>query len=137
MTGLDGLLARARAAHEVLMVDTLRLVRPGAPVFDRDTGAEVPGPVTTLYEGPGRVRAMTQATGQQVQAGEREVVLRGYEVALPWSAPVLGGGRVVPGDVVAVDGSPDARLVGLQLWVTSVQYGATATAWRLSAEDRS
>lgn len=116
------------------MVDVVRLYRPGVPVFDRETGTDVPGPDTELYAGPGRVKPV-QALSNDVQAGDREVVLRRYEVALPWSA--LPGDRVLPGDVVAVTASPDGRLVGLRLWVTGVEYSATATAWRLATEDRS
>lgn len=137
MKGLGAFLARGRQAHEDLMGEELRLYRQGPDAFDRETGQTMPGPQTALYEGAGRVRALAQATGTEEQAGEREVSLRDYEVALPWSTPLPLGVRVLPGDRVEVLASGDARMVGLILWVTAAQYGGTATAWRLSAEDRS
>lgn len=134
---LDVLLTQGRAAHEALMMDTVRLSVPGATTFDRDTGQDVAGPPSVLYEGKARVKPSALSTAEEKQAGEREVLLSRYEVAVPWTSTVLGGGRVPPGAVVDVVDSPDARLQGLRLWVTSVQYGATATAWRIQTEDRS
>ncbi|MFG3050325.1 DUF6093 family protein [Kitasatospora sp. NPDC048239] len=134
------LLARGRAAAEVLMLDTVRLVRPGTDVYDPVTGATAQPDARVLYGGPdgGRARVKpNDAMSEDVQAGQRAVVLRRYVVSLPWSAVPAGGERIVPGDRVDVVASPDARLVGLALWVTSVGESATATAWRISAEDRS
>ncbi|MFE6866013.1 DUF6093 family protein [Kitasatospora sp. NPDC057692] len=137
MIDIAPLLARGRAAHEALMVDTVRLVRPGAEVYDPVTGATVQPDSRVLYgPGPGRVRPAA-ALAEDVQAGQRAVVLGRYEVALPWAALPVGGERPVPGDQVLVDASPDVRLVGRTLWVTSVSESSTATAWRISAEDRS
>lgn len=120
------------------MGEELRLYRQGPDTFDRVTGNTVPGPQITLYgPGPGRVKAVTQASGTDEQAGEREVILRDYEVALPWSTPLPPGVRVLAGDRVEVLTSDDPRMAGLILWVTAAQYGGTATAWRISAEDRS
>ncbi|MFB7671676.1 DUF6093 family protein [Kitasatospora purpeofusca] len=138
MSGIDvGVLLRdGRLAHEALMVDAVRLVRPGAEVYDPATGATVQPDPQVLYAGPGRVKPI-QAEDVGVQAGQRQVVLRRYEIALPWSALPVGGERVVPGGQVEVVASPDARLAGLTLWVTSVGESATATAWRISGEDRS
>lgn len=132
----DGVLARGRAAAERRMRDTVRLHRPGPPVFDQETGTTVPGPSVELYRGRARVRA-PQAAGREVVTGERMAVLREYIVHLPWSAVLPAGARVVPGDVAAVLASPDERLAGLSLYVVSVDYGAQATAWRLRTEDRS
>jgi hypothetical protein len=138
VSGIDvsALLRDGRAAHEALMVDTVRLVRPGADVYDPATGATGQPDARTLYQGPGRVKpAIAHVLG--VEAGQRQVVLRRYQVALPWSAMPLAVDRVVPGDQVVVAASPDPRLAGMTLWVTSVGESATATAWRLEAEDRS
>lgn len=120
------------------MRDTVTLYRPGADIFDRDSGSSVPGqPEVTFYSGKARVK-VEQLADSEVQAGEQEVTLRQYKVSLPFSAPLPASGeRPRPGDVVDVTGSPDARLVGLRLWVTGVQYSGTATAWRIIAEDRS
>lgn len=119
------------------MTDTVRLYRQGEDVFDRTTGQTVPGPQTTIY-GPGKARVKPSAlsTAEQVQAGEREQLLSRYEVALPWSTVPEGGLQPRAGDLVEVTASPDARLVGMLLWVVVAQFGATATAWRLQVEDR-
>lgn len=118
------------------MLDAVRLVRPGADVYDPGTGTTGQPDARTLYSGPARVKPVV-AQDQGVQAGQRQVVLRRYQVALPWSAVPLAADRVVAGDQVLVDASPDPRLVGMTLWVTSVSESATATAWRLETEDRS
>ncbi|KFK91496.1 hypothetical protein IX27_00215 [Streptomyces sp. JS01] len=138
MHGLGAFLARGRQAHQELMGETLRLYRQGEGVFDRDTGGTVPGPQTTLYgPGPGRVKPVAQASGTEEQAGEREIMLRDYEVALPWDAELPPDTRVLAGDRIEVLSSADPRMPGLILWVTAAQYSGTATAWRISAEDRS
>jgi hypothetical protein len=138
MGDLDALLAQGRAAHEALMTDTVRLYRQGEGVFDRDTGQAASGPQTTIYgPGPGRVKPASVRAAEQEQSADREVLLARYEVALPWSAIPQGVDRPLPGDLVEVVTSPDARLVGLTLWVTSSQFSATATAWRIQVEDRS
>lgn len=135
MSALDALLAAGRAAHEELMLDTVRLVRPGQPVYDPATGATTtPGP-RVLYAGKARTKPVLHS--RDAVAGERLVVKHRYEVALPWSALPPDTDRVLPGDQVVVDASPDPRLTGMVLWVESVAESATATAWRISAEDRS
>lgn len=138
MTALEAALAAGRAEAEALMRDTVTVYRPGPDVFDRTTGTTVPGPPeVTFYVGMARVKP-EQLAISEVQAGEQNVTLRQYKVTLPFSTPLpLPGVVPVPGDVVEVTGSPDARLVGLRLWVTGVQYSGTATAWRIIAEDRS
>lgn len=136
MTGLDALLAAGRAAHEELMVDAVRLLRPGDPVYDPATGATGASDPRVLWAGRARVKPAL-AVSEDARIGERIVIQRRYEVALPWSAATTGAEQVLPGDQVEVTASLDARLVGRVLWVTSVGESSTATAWRLSAEDRS
>lgn len=120
------------------MRDTISLYRPGPDIFDRATGQSIPGhPAVIFYTGKARVKA-EQLADSEVQAGEREVVLRQYKVTLPFSTALPESGeRPKPGDVVDVSASPDPRLVGRRLWVTGVQYSGTATAWRIIVEDRS
>ncbi|MET8765859.1 DUF6093 family protein [Streptomyces sp. NPDC004658] len=134
---LDATLAAGRAAARARMRDTVRLYEQAPDVFDRTSGTTVPGPQTTLYEGVARVKPVAQASGEDTQAGEREVRLLEYEVSLPWDTPLPAGTRVLPGMRIEVTGSRDARMVGLILWVTGAQYGDQATAWRISTEDRS
>lgn len=138
MSALEAALAAGRAEAEALMRDTVTLYRPGPDGFDRETGNTVPGqPEVTFYTGKARVKP-DQLADSEVQAGEQEVTLRQYKVTLPFGTPLpAGGARPRRGDVLDVTASPDARLVGLRLWVTGVQYSGTATAWRIIAEDRS
>lgn len=138
MTALEAALAAGRREAEALMRDTVTLYRPGPDIFDRTNGQTTPGqPAVNFYSGKARVKA-EQLADSEVQAGEQEVTLRQYKVSLPFSTALpTSGERPAPGDVVHVTASPDARLVGVRLWVTGVQYSGTATAWRIIAEDRS
>jgi hypothetical protein len=136
VSALDALLAAGRAAHEQLMVDTIRLERPAPDVYDPVTGDTGEGPAQVLYSGPARVKPLI-AHSQDIRAGERAVVIRRYEVALPWTSVPAVAARVLPDDRATVTASPDPRLSGLVLWVTSLGESATATAWRIVVEDRS
>jgi hypothetical protein len=64
-------------------------------------------------------------------------VVREYVVSLPFTAMPADGQTVQPGDQIQVTASADLRLVGRTLWVEVSQLNAQATAWRISAEDRS
>lgn len=138
MTALEAALVAGRAAAAELMRETVTLYRPGPDVFDRVTGATTPGPPSVVfYSGQARVKP-ADLSDSEVQAGEREVVLRQYRISLPFSAELASSGqRPRPGDLVDVSASPDPRLAGVRLWVTGVMYSSTATAWRIIAEDRS
>ncbi|MFJ2174333.1 DUF6093 family protein [Streptomyces sp. NPDC087851] len=136
MSALDAVLAAGRAAALELQRETIRLYRPGEDGFDWESGTDTPDPGTALYDGRARVKPSAQSKGEEVNAGERNVTLREFTVSLPWSTPPTVV-RPVPGDVIDVVASHDTRMVGLRLWVTGVQFSSTATAWRISAEDRS
>jgi hypothetical protein len=134
---VDGALAAGRAAAEDRMRDTVRLYTQGPDVFDRSNGTTAPGPQTQLYSGKARVKTLAAATGQEKEAGEREVVLREYEVSLPWATALQPGVRVLPGSRIEVTASPDTRMAGLVLWVLSASFSDQSTAWRIRVEDRS
>ncbi|WP_137991264.1 DUF6093 family protein [Streptomyces vilmorinianum] len=139
MSDLEAALEAGRAESEGLMRSTIRLYRPGADIFDRETGLTVPGPPTVVfYDGKARVKP-AQLADSEVQASEQQVTLRQYRVSIPFSTPLPASGeRPRPGDIVDVTDSPDPRIAaGLRLWVKGVEYGDTATAWRLITEDRS
>lgn len=137
MTALEQALAAGRREHEAIMQDTVRIWRPALPVFDWATGTETPGTPVELYTGRARVKPFGRGVGTGIQAGEREVILRDYVVAVPFASIPAGSERIRPGDQVQVTVSPDPRLVGRTLWVTDAQLNAQATAWRINAEDRS
>lgn len=134
---VDGVLAAGRQAALSRMRETVQLYEQAPDVFDRGTGNTIPGARTVLYEGPARIKPIAQASGEDVQAGDREVRLLQYQVALPWDAPLPADTRVLPGMQVEVLASPDARMTGLVLWVIAAQFGDQVTAWRLTTEDRS
>ena len=136
MSALDAALAAGRAEAEARMRDQVRLYRQGADVFDRTTGQTAPGPQTDLYTGKARIKGVTQSA-EDTQAGEREVVLREYEVGLPWATALPSGVRLLPGDRVEILTSGDPRMGGLILWVVGAVFGEQSTAWRIRAEDRS
>lgn len=136
MSVLHDALAAGRREHEALMEDTIRIHRPGPPVFDQDTGTDTPGTDLVLYEGPARVKPIGLARGTQAQAGEQELHLRDYEIAVPWATSLQPGQVLRPGDQVDITASLDGRLAGATLWINGRQFSATATAWRIYAEDR-
>ncbi|MFJ8474203.1 DUF6093 family protein [Kitasatospora sp. NPDC094011] len=128
---LDQVLGAGRAAHQQLMLDTCTITRPGAPVLDRTNSLLTPGPATTLYSGACRVK--TQRLPRDRRAGERLAVTARYEVALPFAATT--GARLQIGDTLTITASGDTRLVGRAMAVMAVDFGSTATAWRLTVED--
>ncbi|MEV6696228.1 DUF6093 family protein [Streptomyces sp. NPDC051453] len=137
MSILDATLAAGRREAEARMRDTVRLYTQGEDVFDRESGQTAPGPQSTLYQGPARIKGVAQSSGEDTQAGERELVLREYEVAVPWATTLPQGARLLPGARIEVLSSLDPRMAGLVLWVTGAKFADQATAWRISVEDRS
>lgn len=130
---LDGALASGRAAHQALMVDGCRIFRPGEPVLDRATSELIPGPDTDLYTGACRLKS--QRMPRPAEAGEELQMLARYELALPFAATLPTGQELRVGDQVSMTASADARLVGQRLTVMAVDFGSTATAWRLTVQD--
>ncbi|MET8404446.1 DUF6093 family protein, partial [Streptomyces sp900116325] len=118
MSSLDATLAAGRAEAEARMREQVRLYRQGRDVFDRATGQTLPGPQTVFYTGKARVKGIAASTGEDTEAGEREVVLREYEIGLPWGTALPPGMRLLAGDRVEVLTSGDPRMRGLILWVT-------------------
>lgn len=113
------------------MIDACTIGRRGTPALDRATSALTPGAVTALYTGACRLKA--QRTPRPAEAGEELRMVSRYELALPFAAVPAQELRV--GDVVTMTASGDVRLVGQELTVMAVDYGSTATAWRLTVED--
>jgi hypothetical protein len=135
MSDLEAALAAGRLAALELQRETITLFRLGDDGFDWTTGTDTPAASTVIYSGPARVKPASQSRGEEVDAGEANVTLREYTVSAPWDTVVAQLPQV--GDFLDVAASPDARMVGLRLWVTGLQFSSTATAWRITAEDRS
>lgn len=131
----DPILAAAlddgRAAHQGLMIDTCTITRPGTPTTNRATSVQTPGASTTLYAGKCRLKA--QRIPKDAEVGERLQAVARYELALPFDAVPTAPLR--RGDVITMTESGDPRLVGQTLTVTAIDYGSTATAWRISVQN--
>lgn len=134
MSALEAALVAGRAAALELMRETITLYRPGDDGFDWESGTDTPDDPPVIYAGRARVKPVARSRGEEVEAGEANVTLREYTVSVPWDTVAT---RPAVGDLLDVSASPDARMVGLRLWVTGVEASSTATAWRISAEDRS
>lgn len=132
MTAIDPqpLIAAGRLAHQQLMVDSCTISRPGTPTLNRATSQLTPGAATTLYSGPCRLKA--QRIPRPEEAGERLTVVARYELALPFASLASDSLRV--GDTVTITASGDTRLVGQLFAVMAVDFGSTATAWRITVE---
>lgn len=128
---LDGALADGRTEHQHLMIDRCTISRPGIPTLDRTTSIETPGTATTLYTGACRLKA--QRIPRDVEVGEQLQAVARYELALPFDAVPTHPLR--RGDVATMTASGDPRLVGQTLSVTAIDYGSTATAWRIAVEN--
>jgi hypothetical protein len=130
VSSLDEVLAAGRLAHQQLMVDACTISRPGTPTLDRATSVLTPGTPQTLYSGACRLKA--QRVPRNEEAGERLAVVARYEVALPFASLATDDLRV--GDTVTISASGDTRLVGQTFSVLAVDFGSTATAWRITVE---
>jgi hypothetical protein len=128
---LDGALVDGRAEHERLMIDACTIDRPGTPTLDRATSVLTPGTATVLYAGKCRLKGERQA--RPAEAGEELQMVARYELALPFAATLAGELRV--GDRVTMTASGDARLIDQVLYVMAVDFGSTATAWRITVQD--
>lgn len=135
MSDLEEALSAGRLAALELQRETITLYRPGDDNFEWDPGTDNPASPLVIYSGQARVKPVSQSRGEEVEAGEQNVTLREYTVSLPWDTAVSE--RPAVGDLIDVTASPDARMVGLRLWVSGIQFSSTATVWRINAEDRS
>lgn len=128
---LDAALADGRAAHEALMVDACTITRAAPSVLNRTTSALTPGAVAVLYSG--RCRVKPQRVPRTEHAAERLEVAARYELALPFG--VLPPSELRVADTVTLTASGDPRLIGQAMAVMAIDFGSTATAWRITIED--
>jgi len=124
---VQGALARGRAAHLQVMLDTCIVQHPTGQALNAN---DVLVPTfATVYTGPCRIKAFR--TGHQTEAGQVAILLRGYDVQLPWDAT----GGILRGDTMTVTASDDTWVIGRPLTVTEVEYSGTQTARHLKATD--
>lgn len=127
---VDATLARARADRQTLMRETCRVERGTRGALDPATGRYTPTS-TVVYNGRCDVKPLAAGADSAV-VGERDVVLRRYDAALPFDTL----GTIAVDDVLTVTASADPRLVGRPLTVVAVGLGGRRTAWHLVVEDR-
>lgn len=130
MAGLDDALAPIAAwIEDTLLVDTVRVARPGTgePVLDEDTGRLTYPARGTVYEGPGAVQATATQAGATAALGATQPWTQEtrspYRLLTPLSAPIPARDDVVT--VVAVHDPARAALLDRE-WVC-VDAGAAST----------
>lgn len=123
---IGGALPDLRSLAESLMLDTVRVVREGAPVTDADGFVTASGEV--VYEGPAKWQS--PSGWQRSQVGESDTAAGGLELHLPFD--VSASVRV--GDVVECTASLDPSLVGRRFGVVDEFTKTLATARRFRVE---
>lgn len=125
MSLLSGLIARstvavrplAQAYAEGNMIAMVKVTRPTAPVFDRDTGGlAAMGADSVRYEGKARVYSVTGPV--QYALGDEPTFYSSTFVSIPITAPIP---RV--DDVVEILSHPDPNIVGRSFRVQDVEAG--------------
>jgi len=115
---------RAEAEANMTATCTIR-ERDGEWTTDPDTGEATQALGATVYSGICRVRPATlQAQSRELGGGEAFV--SDWMVSVPVSATAVGKGQLV-----TVDSSPDAALVGLVAEIQDVARGDFLTARRM------
>lgn len=99
---------------------------PGRYVFDPATGAEVFTPDPPLYDGIGKVQAITQRDSKTVTAGTQSVTIADHVCVLPWHVT-----DIPPDTRIIITESPDPFLTGKTLTVKGVSGNDMVTARRL------
>lgn len=126
---VESVLARGRAAHERLMLDTVTIERKTQGAFNPVTG-QYGTTWTTIYTGPADVKP--ERMPRDVDAGQTATAVGRYDVKLPFATAAL----VKVEDRVTATASLDAHLVNRPLYVTAVGLGSRRTAWHITGVDQ-
>lgn len=120
-------LARGRARHQLLMLDTCVITRPGTKVYNPATQT-YDIPTVTVYNGPCRIVVWR---GNEEQAGEAEVNVFRYRLDLPFTAtaPVIQRR-----DTATITASVNPWMVGKVMTITEPEIDTTATALQVIGE---
>lgn len=122
-----GLLAAGRKAHVALMLETCTVTRKtGAALGADDKYVDT---FDTVYTGPCRLRPFR--SGHNTESGQVAVMMRGYDVQLPFDVP----GVFDRGDIVTITQSADPSAVARPMVVTEVNFSGTQTCRHLLVED--
>jgi Family of unknown function (DUF6093) len=122
-----GEISAGRVLAESLMVDTIQISRPGAPIFDPSDGS-YDGSSTIVYDGQCRVRT-PNLTEQLSIFGQGPVTTSRYVIWVPWSAP-----EALVGDVATVTLTEDPILAGRKLRIVVVPAATFVMVRKLGAE---
>lgn len=120
-----GLLARTRALHRSVMVDSCTVTRVTPGILDELTGAYAVT-TATIYTGPCRVKPAQTST---VDAAGIAVDTTRPTLDLPWTESFA----VLPGDRVTVSTGP---LIGFGFEVYAEEAGTTSTSRRYTLEQK-
>lgn len=124
-----GHLARGRARHQLLMLDTCVITRPDLANKTWDpTSQSYTTPTITVYTGPCRVVVWR---GNEEKAGEAEVNVFRYRLDLPFTAttPVIQRR-----DTATITASVNPWMVGKVMTITEPEIDTTATALQVIGE---
>lgn len=102
----------------------------GDPVWDSGTGTYVKTYVT-VYDGIAQIKPAFSPAERSESAGQRETTFRFYEVIIPWDSV-----EIQIDDIWVTSTSDDARLVGKELTVGSVEYASNRTAYHVTVWDQ-
>lgn len=121
-----------RAQAESMMVDRWIVERSVTGPLDETTG-EYTNTVTTVYDGPGKLKGANIQVGEVDAAGQLLVVQ-----SATLSFPVAGSELIVEGDMArCVSAVNDLSLVGVRVRVEGPHHQTFATARRFRVEERS
>jgi len=122
-----GHLARGRARHQLLMLDTCVITRPGTKTYNPAT-QDYDIPTVTVYTGPCRIVVWR---GNEEQAGEAEVNVFRYRLDLPFAntTPVIQRR-----DTATITASVNPWMVGKVMTITEPEIDTTATALQVIGE---
>jgi hypothetical protein len=129
---IAGALPALRAQAESRMTDTVRITRPGAPVFDTTTGTYTQTD-TVVYSGPARLK-LSSTVVSSIEAGGQILAGQSPRLDLPVST---SGGVQVDDSVVVTASVNDPASVGLRLNIEGVFFQTDATARRFPVEVQS
>lgn len=132
MSEIEAALAAARADYTRILRDRADVRRKTGETFDAGTGSYTATHTTVASSAACRIKPLSPLAGSEVQAGEREVVLRKYELTLAHET----ASEIDIDDEVIPISSDDTWVVGRPLAVITVEYGSDRAARRLIVEDR-
>lgn len=126
---VSSILKLGRRRRQALMRSTCRILRPGGDqVWDPATGTYTTPDELVIYEGKCQIKPTFSPAERDADAGDREVVLRSYDVVIPSDASP----EVDVADVVVFTESDDEWLIGQRLAVGHVEQADTRTARRVT-----